>query len=586
MVKEQIVVSGLWMGSELPFLAELCIRSYIFHGAKFQLFCYKQCDNIPDGTIIRDANDIIDAQFIFKSANGGLKQFTDWFRNKFLYENGGVWTELDIMCISPNIPTGKDIWFSFQEEGIISDRVIAFPVKHPVMQYLYQLCEDPANDAPWDNGATRLSKYHIRSQQPDAKTRREHALPENSNFSKMLRYFKLETQAESAESIHPVYYTVWRHCFDGQLTYDSPTLAKSWAVHVWNELFSREPYEPQQIHPLSVVGHLIRKLMPHLLENKKNYSQPIYSAVKSQPDTRVLVAICSCVKAKERRDIIQKTWLQQKVNGVQCLFFVGEGEGLSEERDCVQLAANDSYEFLPEKMLALFDYALENLHFDWIFKCDDDTYVKLDRLPELCDSGADFIGNPWIETRGAPSGGAGYMLSRDLVQKIIANRTEIPLIGVEDILIGELALRLCNQSHASHRLNYGNFPIPLPNNDFITAHWLSMERMLTVHELQTKETSFILYGKHPHWQDALLFTSNGIFMRKESGCMGKWAHGNDGSLTLSWFDWGEEILNPCEQGYQSGDFYLFKEPFTTNVSIAANDGGNINQKHLTENSLA
>ncbi len=561
-MKKQHTVSGLWIGGgeKLPFLAELCIRSYMKHGVSFQLFTYRPYANIPEGVILRDANEIIEEHLVFQHESGSYALFADWFRNKFLYENGGIWTDLDVICISPQLPDFEQAWYAWQEEGLIAVGVIAFPPQHPVMEYLYKLSEDPANDAPWDDGSTRLAKYHRRMQEGSARDRRErvawgHAGP--NGFTQMLNFFGMSTMAAPAESIYPIHYTVWRHCYDGTVAFNSPTLRHSWAVHVWNELFNREPYAIEQIHPQSIVGHALRELMPHALEeNLPSYKSPLWSSIPSLPDTQILIGVCSCVKASERRDCVRSTWIQQQVVGVQSCFFIGEGEALHEP-DCVQLVANDSYDFLPEKVLAFFEYALANLHFDWLFKCDDDTYVHPERLLELCDRGADFIGNPWLETRGSPSGGAGYMMSRALVERIVSQRTFIPHTGVEDVLIGELAMRLCEASHASPRLSYGNYPAPFLHNNIITAHWLSVSHMRVMHELQDKQPSFTLFAIHPHWRDGLLFYPHGIFMRKEAGCMGEWSRGEDGSLTLAWFNWDAETLSPCELGYQSGEFRLY-----------------------------
>ncbi len=284
-----------------------------------------------------------------------------------------------------------------------------------------------------------------------------------------------------------------------------------------------------------------------------------YKNSQSSPPSpaQILIGICSCVRAKERRDTVRDTWMQQQNTSAQCLFFVGKG-GTCQESDCIQLDTDDSYDYLPEKVLAFFQYALENLQFDWLFKCDDDTYVHQERLLELCDMGADFIGNPWLDTRGSPSGGAGYMMSRALVERIVSHRASIPHTGAEDVLIGELAMRLCETPHATPRLSYDNYPAPFPYNNIITAHWLSIKIMRLMQEMQNLVPTFSLFAQHPHWRDELLFYPNGIFIRKEAACMGEWSIGDSDSITLSWFNWDAETLLPCEQGYQSGEFRLYR----------------------------
>ncbi|KAA3146119.1 MULTISPECIES: hypothetical protein, partial [unclassified Akkermansia] len=91
---------------------------------------------------------------------------------------------------------------------------------------------------------------------------------------------------------------------------------------------------------------------------------------------KILVGICSCQRMKEKRDAVRETWLEHPADGIECVFFVGGKEGLEEERgDTVVLDTADGYDELPGKVKSFFRYALENYDFEWLFKCDDDTYV-------------------------------------------------------------------------------------------------------------------------------------------------------------------------------------------------------------------
>ena len=45
-------------------------------------------------------------------------------------------------------------------------------------------------------------------------------------------------------------------------------------------------------------------------------------------------------------------------------------------------------------------YALEHYDFDWLFKCDDDTWLALDRLESLCDGRYDLVGDMSLADRG------------------------------------------------------------------------------------------------------------------------------------------------------------------------------------------
>ena len=59
------------------------------------------------------------------------------------------------------------------------------------------------------------------------------------------------------------------------------------------------------------------------------------------------------------------------------------------------LWVEDDYRHLPAKGLAFYQYALEHYDFDWLFKCDDDTWLALDRLESLCDGRYDQVSAHW-----------------------------------------------------------------------------------------------------------------------------------------------------------------------------------------------
>jgi hypothetical protein len=96
----------MWIGSEVSRLERLSIQSFLSNGHSFHLFVYDVPKGIPDGTTIVDANDIVRREDIFKGEYcdgtfGSLAAFSDFFRHKLLYELGGWWVDLDVVCIKP-----------------------------------------------------------------------------------------------------------------------------------------------------------------------------------------------------------------------------------------------------------------------------------------------------------------------------------------------------------------------------------------------------------------------------------------------------------------------------------------------------
>lgn len=257
--------------------------------------------------------------------------------------------------------------------------------------------------------------------------------------------------------------------------------------------------------------------------------------------TSILVGICSAQGYEERRNTLRDTWLKHPQEGIECLFFLGGEVPAGEEEDCISLPAPDTYNELPQKILEFFKYALEHYDFDWLFKCDDDTYIALDRLKLLPNHKYSLIGDISLKNRLAPSGGAGYMLSRDLVEKIVAV-PDIPQTGSEDLIYGKIALELGAAPLATEKLCMHNTRYPSPDNDTVTSHWCSPDQIRAIDIIYREEPDAICLGEHPYWTDDIYFYKKGIFRRKTSGCTGKWHLADNGALSLEWFTWDKEQL--------------------------------------------
>lgn len=283
---------------------------------------------------------------------------------------------------------------------------------------------------------------------------------------------------------------------------------------------------------------------------------------------RILIGVTSCRKHKERRDACRATWMASPIDGIRPVFFVGGGTPLPDEPDTIALACPDTYEALPAKIRAFFDHALEHESFDWLFKCDDDTYVAQNRLHELTVGSHELAGNAeFLDTKGYASGGAGYLLSRRIVAAV-ATDDRLPNIGCEDIIITKAALGHGAVPLPTARLVWTATPAPRPDNDIITCHWCSPRQLSVVHAGMTDTIWGLFNVTHKHWHDRLFLYKQGVFRRESTQCAGRWFLAMNGSLHLQWYDWAEEVVSP--QGMNYGNEWMELEPIRdANASIAS-----------------
>lgn len=110
-----MIVQSLWIGNTLTDLEVYCIKSFLKNGFTFHLYTYDSVNRVPKGTIIKDANTILNKKTIFLLQDTYLP-FSDIWRYKLMYEKGGYWVDMDMICIRP---------FDFKDEYVFaSERTI------------------------------------------------------------------------------------------------------------------------------------------------------------------------------------------------------------------------------------------------------------------------------------------------------------------------------------------------------------------------------------------------------------------------------------------------------------------------------
>lgn len=208
---------------------------------------------------------------------------------------------------------------------------------------------------------------------------------------------------------------------------------------------------------------------------------------------KILVAVVTCHRHRDRADAQRRTWVPEaKALGMDVLFFVGRGVKREEpERDDeVVVGADDSYEGLPHKVRAVCQWALEQ-EYDYVFKMDDDTYLRPDRLLACGFEGRDYSGR----LRG-PSGdkpypyasGFSYWLSNRAVALVAFT---VPYDVAEDRHVGNTIYGAGLKCYPDYRYvvvkSDGNRNAlsgsegPRANNDVISAGELSPEEMELMH---------------------------------------------------------------------------------------------------------
>lgn len=211
--------------------------------------------------------------------------------------------------------------------------------------------------------------------------------------------------------------------------------------------------------------------------------------IQRREPTQLIVGVPSAKANKDKRTAIRETWAP--LNGeVETILIEGGAQGTSlSTQGILRLPCDDGYRSLIQKMQGFCRWILRRRVFQWLLKCDDDTYVAMDRLKLLLDTAtADYIGRDF---GGFASGGAGYLLSRKAVE-IVAAAPDVPAGEPEDVAISQILktagifLHNCNQFEADK-----SGPWPEPGNSLITGHYVTPRQMVRLHAAMQKKVGVL-----------------------------------------------------------------------------------------------
>lgn len=204
---------------------------------------------------------------------------------------------------------------------------------------------------------------------------------------------------------------------------------------------------------------------------------------------KVIIGVLTARGYIQRQQGVLATWGRDAIAhpDVDFVFLVGNPELHAPRREgnTLFLPCPDDYWSLPQKTRWFCKWALANPEWRWLFKCDDDSYVRVDRLMAGSWSNAvvgcaDGAGLHW-------HGGAGYLIDRAAATAISNRMTQ--KTGLED----QEARNAIQQDGLwfdhEPRFCFNCAKMPSPQNDGITCHYCSPVRLRLVHDQFYKTVS-------------------------------------------------------------------------------------------------
>ena len=144
-------------------------------------------------------------------------------------------------------------------------------------------------------------------------------------------------------------------------------------------------------------------------------------------------------------ETIRATWDSDIVKDVQTLYYYSNNslDSIKMYDDCLFIPCEDGIHNLGYKVLKSFEYVLENIDFDYIYKMNCSSYLNKSMLKDIVESNqrerlyGGFLGR---HNDIDFASGAGTILSKDLVRYIVDNQENWDHSLVEDVSIGKMLM--------------------------------------------------------------------------------------------------------------------------------------------------
>ncbi|MCF6232605.1 MAG: hypothetical protein L3J36_05835 [Rhodobacteraceae bacterium] len=144
-------IASLWIGGQLSWLEQLCLKSFADAGHHITLYSYAPITNIPEGVHAGDASDIFPGEPMYKHARTGSPAIhADIWRLQLLKKTSKIWVDADIYCYRPFDYKSRFV-FGWEKPGLVCNAVLGLPKTSKTLKALLQFFQDEYAIGPWLN---------------------------------------------------------------------------------------------------------------------------------------------------------------------------------------------------------------------------------------------------------------------------------------------------------------------------------------------------------------------------------------------------------------------------------------------------
>jgi hypothetical protein len=142
-------IASLWIGGDLSWLEQLCLKSFADLGHHITLYSYTPIKNLPDGVHAGDAADIFPADPMYRHAvTGSPAIHADLWRLHMLNQTDQIWVDCDVLCYRP-FDYDKEHVFGWEKHNLVCNAVLGLPKNSPALKGLMSFFDDHYAIGPW-----------------------------------------------------------------------------------------------------------------------------------------------------------------------------------------------------------------------------------------------------------------------------------------------------------------------------------------------------------------------------------------------------------------------------------------------------
>lgn len=136
-------IAALWIGGDLSYLEQLCLKSFLDAGHHVRLYSYAPIGNAPEGVEHADANDILpQTGFLRHARTSSPALHSDLFRYHLLAKcDRTIWADTDAYCVK-RFESATGHFFGWESEKHVNGGVLGLPRDSAALAQLLDFTRD------------------------------------------------------------------------------------------------------------------------------------------------------------------------------------------------------------------------------------------------------------------------------------------------------------------------------------------------------------------------------------------------------------------------------------------------------------